>query len=357
MAALSEAVNPSMIVLARESRGMTQSMLAESANVSQGHLSKMESGLWPVGDQVLDRLVEVLHYPPPFFYQKEVLYGPGVSEFYHRKRQSASVILIKQAHAKINLFLIQLAKLLRGADLGECSIPKFDKGDLRTVEECAQALRAMWHLPPGPINNLVQAVENAGGIVIRCAFGTPTIDGISRWAPGLPPVFFINEDSPMDRARLTLAHELGHMVLHDMPSAEMEDEANTFAREFLMPGREVKRQLENLNLHRLATLKPHWRVSMAALLYAAEDLGAVSERTARHLWVQMGPYKRREPPELDLPAEEPQLFNEVLKLYRETFAYSVDQLSEYLALFSDELQTSYKLQPDKQARPQIRLLK
>src|SRR5690242_17258279 len=119
-------VNPSMIVLGRESRGLTQSALAEAADISQGHLSKMEAGLWPVTDQAVERLSLALGYPDSFFYQREAVYGPGVSEFYHRKRQSASALLLRQAYAKINLFLIHLSKLLRAADIGDTKIPRYE---------------------------------------------------------------------------------------------------------------------------------------------------------------------------------------------------------------------------------------
>jgi Zn-dependent peptidase ImmA (M78 family)/transcriptional regulator with XRE-family HTH domain len=353
-----KSVNPNMVILAREARGFNQSALAGKLDISQGHLSKIESGLWPA-DQVLDRLVNVLAYPKPFFFQTEALYGPGVSEFYHRKRQSASVAILRQAYAEINIFLTHLSRLLRAADIGECKILTAERGGNRTVEECAQAQRAMWHLPPGPIVNLVGAIESAGGIIVRWNFHTPKIDGISRWAPGLPPVFFINEEIPMDRARLTLAHELGHLVLHEAPTPEMEDEANAFAAEFLMPGREIRRQLETLNLFRLSTLKPHWKVSMAALLYRAEDLATISKGTARYLWSQLSPYKRREPPELDIPVEEPKLFADILKLHREHFQYSLDQLASLLMMLPDEVQAKYKLAPSHGtgSKPPIRLVK
>ena len=60
-------VNPAMITLARESQGLTQTQLAEMLNVSQALLSKMESGLKPVTDAVLNRLSEILEYPEEFF--------------------------------------------------------------------------------------------------------------------------------------------------------------------------------------------------------------------------------------------------------------------------------------------------
>ncbi|HAH51017.1 MAG TPA: transcriptional regulator, partial [Balneola sp.] len=37
--------NPSMLILARESRGLTQSKLSELIGLSQGKLSKVEKGL------------------------------------------------------------------------------------------------------------------------------------------------------------------------------------------------------------------------------------------------------------------------------------------------------------------------
>jgi Zn-dependent peptidase ImmA (M78 family) len=38
-------------------------------------------------------------------------------------------------------------------------------------------------------------------------------DGISFRAEALPPIFVMNSETPADRYRHSLAHELGHMVL------------------------------------------------------------------------------------------------------------------------------------------------
>jgi Zn-dependent peptidase ImmA (M78 family) len=42
-------------------------------------------------------------------------------------------------------------------------------------------------------------------------FGTQRIDGLSQWI-GDHPVLLINVIAPMDRNRLTVAHELGHLL-------------------------------------------------------------------------------------------------------------------------------------------------
>jgi Zn-dependent peptidase ImmA (M78 family) len=56
--------------------------------------------------------------------------------------------------------------------------------------------------------------------------------------------------------------------MHDMPNDHMETEANQFAADFLMPGRDVPPHLDRVTIERLASLKPYWRVSMVRLVTA-----------------------------------------------------------------------------------------
>jgi Zn-dependent peptidase ImmA (M78 family) len=220
-------------------------------------------------------------------------------------------------------------------------------------------MRVAWHLPRGPIRDVTQAIETAGGIVMRCPFPTRLVDAVSRWVPGLPPLFFVNESLPADRERLTLAHEIGHLVMHRTPSATMEDEAFSFAGEFLMPTSEIGPYLANLTLPRLASLKAEWRVSMAAILQHATRLGAITERHSRYLWMQMGKagYRRQEPAELDFPKEEPRVLSALFDLHQREFGYSVADLSARFAIHEDELLKTYPLTPTvDEARRKIRAL-
>ena len=104
----------------------------------------------------------------------------------------------------------------------------------------------MWLLPSGPIPNMVDLLKSNGGIVIPCDFGTDLIDAMSQRIDGLPVLFFVNVHAPADRLRHTLAHELGHMLLHTIAvksDEEMENEADAFAGAFLLPAAEIKSQL------------------------------------------------------------------------------------------------------------------
>jgi Zn-dependent peptidase ImmA (M78 family) len=54
----------------------------------------------------------------------------------------------------------------------------------------------------------------------------------------------------------------------------MENEADRFAAEFLMPAKEIGPQLARMSLRRAAQLKPNWKVSMASLIYRAQSSSA-----------------------------------------------------------------------------------
>lgn len=352
-------VNPAMVILARESRGLTQTELASLTGVSQAMMSKIEAGGKTPSAAMLSQLGLALQYPESFFFQTDAVFGPGLSEFFHRRRQDVGVKTLGKIHAQINIIRMHVARLLRSVDHPPLQIRPMDMGDFKgSPAEVARAVRAAWQMPPGPIPNVIRTIEDAGGIVIRYPFGTPRVDAISRWVPGLPPLFFVNEGLPTDRERLTLCHELGHLIMHDVPNADMEAQANQFAAEFLMPAREISPHLDQVSLDRLAALKPHWRVSMAALLYRATELKKLPKRVAQHLWIQMLPYRRQEPPELDLAPEHPTLLQEILDLHRDTFGYGLHEFAQLLNATPTELVTTYGLgQKPAETRSGLRVVK
>jgi Zn-dependent peptidase ImmA (M78 family)/DNA-binding XRE family transcriptional regulator len=339
-----EVARADLVVLARESRGLTQSALAARLNVSQGHLSKIEAGLLPVSQATLARLAGALGYPEHFFALREPIYGPGTSEFFHRKRSAMSARLLSQVHALVNIRRIQVSRMLRAVELDEDRIPELsleEFGD--SPEEVARAVRAAWSLTRGPVTNLTDVVEAAGGVVIPIDFGTKLIDAVGRYVPGMPPLFFSNRDAPADRARLTLAHELGHMVMHRVPNASMEEQAFRFGAELLMPEQDIKAELDGLTIDKLVWLKLRWRVSMGALLKRAESLGRIQPRRARYLWMTMSKagYRTREPAEADIAPELPHTLKDIVDTHMRQLAYSAEDLAHLVALLPLELEATY----------------
>jgi Zn-dependent peptidase ImmA (M78 family)/DNA-binding XRE family transcriptional regulator len=337
--------NYEMLVIGRESRGLTQKELASKLDISAAQLSRIEVGLRNVKDNDLkEKIQNTLNYPLEFFFQQQPIYGMGVSELFHRKRKNISDKLLNKIYAQIYLRSTEMGKLLRGVDIGEINIRPVDISDFDDdAAEIARMTRMSWKLPHGAIRNLTSDIENAGGIVIPFDFETRDIDAISHWPRGMPPLFFINVFSPPDRVRFTLCHELGHIIMHRTAEPNSERQADEFAAEFLMPGKEIKTELSDLSLQKLAFLKQYWKVSMAALITRATNLKQITPRHARTLWMTMGKfgYRTREPIETDIPAEKPVLLNSIIELYTHDMDYNVLELSKLLSLTEKETYDLY----------------
>ncbi|WP_151841224.1 ImmA/IrrE family metallo-endopeptidase, partial [Mycobacterium tuberculosis] len=163
--------------------------------------------------------------------------------------------------------------------------------------------------PMGPVVNLTRWMEAAGCLVFEEDFATQRIDGLSQWVDDYP-VMLINANAAPDRKRLTLAHELGHLVLHSTnPTENMETEATAFAAEFLMPESEIRPELRRLDLGKLLELKREWGVSMQALLERAYRMGLVSAEARTKLYKAMNArgWKTKEPGIESIVREKPSL--------------------------------------------------
>jgi Zn-dependent peptidase ImmA (M78 family)/transcriptional regulator with XRE-family HTH domain len=349
--------NPAMVILARESRGMTQIDLAERMGISQANLSKMESGLLGISESTLGKLSKALHYPESFYCREDQLFGIDTSILFHRKRESLLIGQLRKIHAEVNIRRMHISKLLHGSEMTPGRIfPRLDIEEFGgQPDEVARAVRAGWVLPRGPVENVTRAIENAGGIIIQCDFGTRLIDAISQWVGSNPPLFFVNTGVPGDRLRFSLAHELGHAIMHRTINQDVEMQADLFAASFLMPAQDIRDALIDVSLPKLALLKPYWKVSMTAMLKRACDLDIIGQQQRRYLWMRFSKagYRMREPVELDIPVEEPRLIQQILDVHRGRLGYTDSDLSKLLDCHEDELHRLY----GGQKTPSLRLVR
>jgi Zn-dependent peptidase ImmA (M78 family) len=240
---------------------------------------------------------------------------------------------------------MQINKLLQSVKVHKPHvIPQLNLDDYQgSVETIAKTVRAMWLLPRGPVANITGAIENAGGVVIRHDFGTKSVDATSFRYADMPPMFFVNRNIPGDRLRFTLAHELGHLLMHGIPSPTMEDEADRFASEFLMPAEDIKPALSQFSLAKAASLKPYWKVSMWALIRRARDLATISENQYRYLCMAMSAtgYKTREPTELQIPVEEPRVYRELIDVHLKRLKFTLQDLAKLIVAKPEELKRRF----------------
>ncbi len=336
-------INNKMIELARYSRGLNQKQLADLVGLQQGTISKIEKDQQNVKDELLIKISEVLNYPESFFYEEINVLSPYT--VYYRKRKSLSANEL--AYLEANLYIQKhiLKKLLKSADIQQ-KIKYLNTNEHGSPEIIAQYVRRYWNMPRGPINNLMRFVEAAGILVVQIDTRDDKFDGQVVPDEHNIPIIYLNKNLSGDRLRYTLAHELGHLIMHTgtyTPSVndDTEDEADAFASELLMPKFDIISDFGfNMNLQRFVDLKRHWKVSMRALIRRARDLGFLKENyTSLNVQLSKQGFSKREP--IDIPIEKPVLFKQLLDLHFNELDYDITQLAKVLCLNPEELQSIY----------------
>jgi Zn-dependent peptidase ImmA (M78 family) len=288
----------------------------------------------------------VLNYPVDFFYQTFEVYPAGMHLY--RKHKGLPAKDLAQVAAFMNIFREHVKGLLVGAEIEYKPIKECDIDEYGTPAEAAKAFRQYLHLPRGPIKNLTKVLESVG-IVVLPMKASRLFSGASLLTEKPNYIAIVNSEMPGDRLRFTLAHELGHIVMHSIPNPDMEQQADRFASEFLMPAQEIGPYLSNLTLDKLASLKTYWKVSMGAILVHAHALKKITDRHYRTLWMKMGSagYRLKEPLELEIPVERPTLVSEIIEFHIKELGYDVPKLSKRLKTNDDELASLYSLPQSK----------
>ncbi len=324
-------INSETLELARQLRQLTQKEVAEMMNLSQGLLSKAEHGIQELDMPTLERLASCYKVPLDFFYQE--LDPSPVSHYYYRKRVTSNKVL-DSFTALVQIFKMFLEDLLSPIELPDFDIPTISPSDEVSPTEIANRTRYFLGLYKGPVPNLTTLLENHGIIIVKLDFGTDKLDGLSTYNHKGRRIIFLNSQMPNDRLRFSLAHELGHTIMHSenlpTPDRDVEKEANEFASQFLMPFEEIESMLYNVTLYDLSLLKKKWKVSIKALLYRAKTLCAISDKTYRNLQILYSKkgYNQGEP--YPLAYETPILLSETINLYRTELGYSDDDLMKLM---------------------------
>ena len=339
--------NPEMLALARRSREMTQTQLAELCAVSPTSVSRYETGTLSVTNDALSRIAAALDYPMKFFRRNPTLIGAMGGAVFHRKQQSLPARKLYQAHALAEIRRLEISTMLDSLDIHPSSPPEYP-ADLfeDDPEKIARSVRVAMNIPPGPIFDLTKALERNGCIVVAHHFGSYRIDGFSQRTKYPPCFLHINSQMPPDRWRWTLAHELGHVVMHFEPMESpklVEQQANLFAAEFLTPAHEISLQLDGLTFQKLGGLKREWKVSMQALITRACHLGAISEGQRRSMYMRLtkAGYRTREPETLDPPVEKPFMMAFLAQRHLDELKYSRTELCDLLAISEAEFRAHY----------------
>ena len=305
--------NPDLFKLAREEKGLSQKALAEQLGVAQSEISKVESGKKVPGEELVDKAASFFGYMPEFFEQVDVvLPEEGIR---HRKRSALSATDRARIEAEARARMLDISVFAKAQGGLVSDLPAREG---RSPVEMARVLREEWKVPSGPIDDLVDLLERHKVLVLAFDFGTDLLDAFAlpQPDPEAPSCIALNTNPafPADRQRFTLAHELGHVVLHrdefagESAEKRQEKEANEFAGEFLAPEADVADELRPpLSFARLRDLKAKWKMSMGALVHRAADIGILKPAETKRVWFAFNRYGyRKHEPSMGLVREVPE---------------------------------------------------
>ena len=284
------------IHLARKKAGLSLRALAEAIDhqVSAQAIGKYENGKMVPGSEVLLALSKALDEPVDFFT------SPSDAELLKvdfRKRSTTSKKERAQVQATVLDHVERYLEVERALELDGASWDRpFAARPLASLDDAealADGVREAWRLGTDPLLDVTELLEEQGLKVFVIAL-PERVAGLTcrvRSSAARPTVLAIavNETHGLERRRLTLAHELAHLVIEEEGSnVDVEKAATRFAGAFLMPadhlwGR-IGRRRRSFPRQELMELKRLYRVSAVALIVRLEQIGAIEQSTLRYLF-------------------------------------------------------------------------
>jgi Zn-dependent peptidase ImmA (M78 family)/transcriptional regulator with XRE-family HTH domain len=309
-------ITPDRLRQARELQGLTQTALARQVGVHPSAIAQLETGRIQPSPAVLDALSRATRCPPTFFMRPS---GPALplGSLRFRARAVMTARERRQAWGYAQTLYELMASLAAQTDYPAPRLPRL-AGD--PVAAAAVTRQALGLAPDQPIGPLIRTVEHHGVWVLAIPVPLPRRDACSTWAggDGATPVIVVAATPAGDRRRFSVAHELGHLVLHHTPEGAthaLERQADAFAEAFLLPAGAMRTALlPPITLTTLADLKVHWGVSLQALIRRAHTLDLLTPSQYRSLSAQLGArgWRTREP--ITVPVERPRALRQLAEL-------------------------------------------
>jgi Zn-dependent peptidase ImmA (M78 family)/transcriptional regulator with XRE-family HTH domain len=312
---------PARLTLARELRGLTRAELAERIGKSAAAVSQFEGGAKAgcrPDPKTLGQLALALGVPVGFFARKVPGLALDVDACHFRSLRSAGQRDRRRLLSRGSLLCDLVSVLEEQVELPAEQVTRVARPVMTPddIEDLAVAVRAAWGIGLGPIGNVVNLLEARGVLVTQIPADCAEVDAFSTWHEGRPLVFLVMAKGSTSRARFDACHELGHLVMHADAapgSPELERQAHRFAGAFLLPREPFLLECPRwLDWDHFYELKRRWKVSVAALLRRAHDLGKLSEASYRRACVHLNKTGERLQERDEPPAEPPSLLAQAI---------------------------------------------
>jgi Zn-dependent peptidase ImmA (M78 family)/transcriptional regulator with XRE-family HTH domain len=288
--------DPRRLTLARWSAHLTKRDLAERSGLSPASITQYEAGRTLPPPATLAKLALAVGVPVRYFERRADRRRPDpAARSFFRSLRSTPQRDRDRADALAEHIFDVIDYLDQRVTLPGPQVPQIQPGSSsrEEIEGVASEVREAWHVPEGPIANVVRLLEAHGVVVVRPDSAGTKLDAFSRWFGDRPLVLLWADKGDKARSRFDAAHELGHLVMHSDPDPldrEQERQANMFASAFLMPAEQIARYLPRRapsarDWPAVLDQRKHWGVSAKALLYRSRELGAVNETSFRRAMI------------------------------------------------------------------------
>jgi Zn-dependent peptidase ImmA (M78 family)/DNA-binding XRE family transcriptional regulator len=307
------------LLVARKAARLSQRDLGERVGVSATAISKYERDLDVPSSGVLLRLARATDRRVDFFLRSRDI---RVSCVDYRKRASLGekdkAAILAKVRDGAERYLEALDLFGSGdQSIAVATLPVISIASVDEAENAAEKVREAWKLGLGPIERMVDVLEDNGVLVLTVA-ASARFDGFTCLVDDILPVVAVRAGIPGDRQRMSLAHELGHLVLRFAPGVDAEKAAYRFGASFLVPRDAVIRELGRSRSafevpEELALLKQKYGISMQAWIYRAQDLKVIRPETAAayyRLFRARGWY--RDEPGAPVATEEPKKLRQLV---------------------------------------------
>jgi Zn-dependent peptidase ImmA (M78 family)/transcriptional regulator with XRE-family HTH domain len=354
---LKKDVIPYRIKQGRVSRGFSMAELADLVGVSKQAISQYETGRNEPTNATLNQISSILRYPVSYFRKPMPKIDTASSGVFFRSKKTSKIKDKNAAMEKINIFSEIHEYLNAFIEFPEVNFPKIEYNndgengiDNNTIEMYAQQLRTCWSLGNGPIDSLINVAQKNGIIISSMSLRLAKLEAFSVW--NNIPYIFVNSDKDSNaRIRFSIAHEIGHLIMHadnyteeELKKEEIynmtEDEANRFAGALLLPAETFSKDIYSSSIDHFIQLKAKWKVSIAAMIMRCEVLGLLTQNQIKYLKDQMTKrvYWRTEPLDNTTPVERPYAHKQAVKLLLENDIISPSKFIEDTGCLKEELE-------------------
>lgn len=348
---------PSRIKQARVSRGYSMADLGNLVGVSRQAISKYEIGTYTPTEAVLSRIASVLRYEISFFRKPLPSDVASPSTVFFRSRRSTTKKSKEAAKEKIAIFQ-EIDKYLRQfVSFPKVNLPTIDyhftyeQLNIQQIEEFAMAVRNNWGLGNAPIVNLTNVFQKNGIMISVMNLNNKKIDAFSVWKDAIPYIFLSSEKYSDVRLRFTLAHELGHLLLHANYINEeeiqtkvifdkIEKEADLFAAALLLPATTFSNDIYSTSIDHFINLKKKWKASIGSMIYRCQDLDLLTENQIKYLKDQMSynHYWKSEPLDNIIPLEQPFAHKQAFDLILDNHIVTETDIIEEIGCEASEIE-------------------